>query len=120
MTQPVFGLSYVPAVGEAKLNLHLHMPIKRLGLHRKKYAYRCDWCGEVCGREGCADRLTHLQKLEAATTPAERRRAAREYRYLFTETEAQEILSLAQAESQWAQVPAQREPLPYPMEQVAA
>jgi hypothetical protein len=96
------------------------MPIKRMGIHRKKRAYRCDWCREVCGREGCEDRVQALRRWESATAPVERAREAREDYYLFTETEAHEILSLAAVETPWARVPAQREPQPYPMESVSA
>lgn len=119
MTRPVFGPSYVPAAGPAKTRLHLHMPIKRMGFHRKKRAYRCDWCREVCGREGCADRIQALRRWESATPPVERARVAREDRYLFTETDAHDILSFAAAETHWVRVVAPRRQS-YPVKSVAA
>jgi hypothetical protein len=112
--------SYVPAAGHAMTKLHLHKPRRRRGLHRKKHAYRCDWCGQVCGREGCTTRLDRLAAWEAATPPSARIQAAREDRYLFSGTEAQEILSLAQAEAKPVGIPAQRLPQPYPMPSISA
>lgn len=122
MTRPVNAQSYVPAAGRAKTDLHLHRPRKRLGLHRRKRAYQCEWCREVYGREGCANRRRSLRLWETATTPVERAALAREDMCLFTRTEAHKILSLAEAETApfFAPAPSPRVSNPYMWDRSAA
>lgn len=122
MTRPVIVQSYVPAAGRAKTDLHLHRPRKRLGLHRRTRAYRCEWCREVSGREGCANRQRSLRLWETATTPVERAALARQDTYLLTVPEAHEILSLAEAETVpvFAPTPSPWAPNPYMWDRSAA
>ncbi|WP_157930639.1 hypothetical protein [Glycomyces xiaoerkulensis] len=47
---------YAPAVARAKTILALHRP-RRSGLFR---LWRCDWCNERCGRDGCSARRAAL------------------------------------------------------------
>ncbi len=106
--------SYVPALGEAKKNLTLHRPRQRRGPQRRHRAWRCEWCGAICGREGCKDRRAALTTYTKHTVVPERRYDVAPGARMFTPTEAHKILASEPAPE--SPVPPQQWAPPYPVD----
>jgi hypothetical protein len=118
---------YGVAFGRAQTDLQLHKTRRSGWLGRLLFFRRwyCEYCGR-CGREGCETRTKALVVWEVTIPPEKRAAHLADDRHLFTDTEAHEVLSLAEVEPAPKPirgvfaVPHQRRPQPYPMERVAA